>query len=260
MIMTTAIRHIPHDSTVIPEAFRDQYVLSEAQLNEVLLRMTDHHTAALFSDGSSMDLVFPVSRLLVDVERFEDDEQEVMAAIGMGVLYTKTHEGKDLRRELAPEEREKLLATYYRPHHALLEERVVASLDADGRALIIDCHSFPEKRLSYEIGEEGLRPEICLGTDAFHTPVQLLEAAIEGFEEAGFSVNVDQPFAGALTPIKHYGVDQRVQAIMIEIRRDLYMNEETGRKNDRFDEIRGKVHSVIKGLENVATRVGCDDG
>jgi hypothetical protein len=41
--------------------------------------------------------VFPVSRLVVDPERFVDDATEPMAACGMGVIYTQTSQRMPLR-------------------------------------------------------------------------------------------------------------------------------------------------------------------
>jgi len=243
--MMKEIRHIPHDSTLIPEAYRDQFTLTDEGLRQELLRMTDLHTADLFGGGSDCDVVFPVSRLLVDVERFQDDAREPMAARGMGVLYSRTHDLKPLRRELSLEERLELLDNYYHPHHALLGQRVNEALVAQGWALVIDCHSFPSRRLPYEIGGEGPRPEICIGTDPFHTPSQLRQAAMEGFLEAGFSTALDTPFSGAITPLQHYGKTQRVMALMIEVRRDLYMDEETGEPGEQFDDVRDKVQIMI---------------
>jgi N-formylglutamate amidohydrolase len=243
------LRHIPHGSTKIPDEYRDQFPLTDGELNHEILKMTDSHTLALFGSDTDSDVVFPASRLLVDVERFEDDSKEPMAAQGMGVLYSRTHDQKQLRRELSNEEREELLAKYYRPHHELLEQKVDEALDAEGQVLIIDCHSFPSERLPYEIGEEGDRPEICIGTDSFHTPPGLCDIAVKCFADAGYSVEVNLPFAGALTPLKHYGKEQRVKALMIEVRRDLYMDEATGEKNDNFKVVRSIVQMTIENLE-----------
>jgi len=242
------IRHIPHDSTNIPDDYRGQFTLTDTALADEILTMTDSHTLALFGSGTASDVVCPVSRLLVDVERFEDDAQESMVAQGMGVLYNRTHDQMPLRRDISIEEREALLVKYYRPHHKLLQEKVDDALNEEGLVLIIDCHSFPLKQLPYEIGGKGHRPEICIGTDPFHTPTKLRDFAVDGFEKAGFSVDVDQPFAGALTPLKHYGKDKRVMALMIEVRRDLYMDEKTGERNDKFKDVRAIVQQIMNKL------------
>ena len=53
----------------------------------------------------------------------------------------------------------------------------------------------------------------------------------------GFRVGMNRPFAGALVPNAYYGRDQRVQSVMIEVRRDLYMNERTGDRLPRFADV-----------------------
>ena len=39
---------------------------------------------------------------------------------------------------------------------------------------------------------------------------------------------MNQPFAGAYVPLRWFGKDSRVEAIMLEVRRDAYMDEATG--------------------------------
>ena len=80
------ILHIPHSSKVIPKGFLKYFLLSRTELTRELLNMTDHYTDELFQRPSGEDqvLVFPVSRLLVDPERFVDDSDEPMSKKGMG--------------------------------------------------------------------------------------------------------------------------------------------------------------------------------
>ena len=42
-------------------------------------------------------VVATISRIIMDTERYRDDELEVMAAKGMGLYYTHTPEGKQFR-------------------------------------------------------------------------------------------------------------------------------------------------------------------
>jgi hypothetical protein len=54
--------------------------------------MTDAFTAELFPPSAleAQRFVFPVSRLVCDVERFPHDADEPMAARGMGAVYSAT--------------------------------------------------------------------------------------------------------------------------------------------------------------------------
>ena len=79
--------HLPHSSEIIPADVRTRLLLSDADLQRELLLMTDHHTDALFAcvlERGGVALVNRLSRLVVDPERFPDDEHEPMARVGMG--------------------------------------------------------------------------------------------------------------------------------------------------------------------------------
>ena len=241
------IFHIPHDSTVIPSEVRDQFVLNDKDLSREIIKMTDHHTYDLIARifPTSQIVKFPVSRLVVDVERFESDSDEYMAARGMGVIYKSTHELKPLRRHLLPEEREYLLSKWYRPHHALLTGAVDKALNEIRRALVIDVHSFPSLPLPYETDLTAYRPEICIGSDSYHSPGEVVDELSRSFELHGFEVDINTPFAGAIVPAKHYKKDERVQAVMIEIRRDLYLNESTGMLNTRSTVVQERLKNAL---------------
>lgn len=189
--------HIPHNSEQFPFWIKNQFVLSPSQMRNELILMTDYKTNALFSfDLRQKKLVAKVSRLVVDVERFADDGEEIMSQVGMGVIYEKTLERTDLRRKITGVEREKLLKKYYYAHHKKFYSFVKNIVDDSGKCLVIDCHSFSSFRQKYEITSSAMRPEICLGTDNFHTSQKLLEAAQNAFSARGFEVGINTPFAG----------------------------------------------------------------
>ncbi len=237
--------HLPHASTHVPEDVRRRLLLGDAALELELLRMTDWYTDVLFA-GLGEAVAFPVSRLVVDPERFEDDALEPMAQRGMGVIYERTSQGERLRDAPSPEEREALLERFYRPHHARLTAAVERQLQDKGACLVLDAHSFPREALPYEPNPSARRPEICLGADEFHTPEGLLENAEAAFAAAGFEVGVNEPFAGALVPSKHYRIDPRVKALMVEVRRDLYMDERTGERIDGFADVLRRLSTAVR--------------
>ena len=217
-------------------------------LSGEILALTDWYTDELFNLEGTAALVYPYSRLACDPERFPDDADEPMVARGMGAVYTKTSKGAALRRPITAAERAACIENYYEPHHARLSALVEAALTAHGECLILDAHSFPSRPLPCDLNQEPNRPDICIGTDAFHTPPALTALAVEVFASVGWVVNVDNHYAGALVPMSVYGRDRRVSALMVEINRSLYMNERTGDRLVGYGEFQKKIQACLARL------------
>ena len=242
------VLHLPHDSVEIPAAVRGQFLLNDADLTLELRRMTDHLTLELFAHPASSTAVVraPISRLVVDVERFEDDTCEPMFARGMGAIYAVTSGLMPLRRQLQPSERDALMQAYYRPHHGRLEAAVSSAIEAHGRCTVIDCHSFPSMALPYEIADadaDAARPDICIGSDDFHTRAELASAFVTTFQRARWRVSLNAPFAGALVPASRYLQDRRVSAVMVEVNRRLYLSEHDAKPLPTFADVAQRVRN-----------------
>ena len=244
-----AVLHVPHAFRYIPDDVRKTMLLSDSELEQELLPMTDHFTDRLFgcSPPIGASILYPVSRLVVDPERFENDSDEPMASKGMGVIYTRTSGNRLLRNAPSKQERDQPIRTYYEPHHDRLSEAVAGALEVHGHCLIVDCHSFPSKPLPYELDQSPPRPDICIGADAFHTPQWLTEAAVSQFRRGGLWTAVDRPFSGTLVPKPYDRQSKAVRSIMIEINRSLYLDETLGTPGRQFGAIREKL-----GRHNVA--------
>jgi N-formylglutamate amidohydrolase len=245
-----AIVHVPHAATEIPGDVAARLLLAGPELDRELLAMTDRYTDELFGLPHQLAtvIVYPVSRLVVDPERFEVDSQEPMARRGMGVVYTSASDGRQLRVPPSPAEREMLLERFYRPHHRRLADAVNAALAAHGRCLVLDGHSFPSRALPYEDDQRPDRPEICIGTDPFHTPEWLRRAAVDGFEREGFGIAVDRPFTGAIVPAEHFRKTLSVRSVMVEVKRALYMDEGTGDRRTNFHGLRDRLQRGLRWL------------
>lgn len=236
--------HLPHASLEIPAEWLPLFALSPEEIRWEQLVMTDWFTDELFDlPGEAERLVFPVSRLLVDPERFVDDAQEPMAARGMGVVYTRTHDGRVLKSDAA---REVLVETYYVPHHRQLAEWVRKRLERFGRCLIVDCHSFPSSPLPCDFDQYPERPDICIGTAGLHSPEILVTAAVRAFEALGYSVEVDRPYAGTIVPLAYFGREPRVSSLMIEVNRALYMDEEDAGRLATFSQRTAHITQVLQ--------------
>lgn len=238
--------HIPHSSLTIPREVRKELHITDTELSLELLRMTDWYTSELFELDSHQvpRLVYPYSRLVCDVERFPQDANESMAAMGMGAIYERTSDGRPLRDRLSGEARNAYLERYYYPHHRKLQELTGEILSNRSRCLIVDCHSFPTTPLLCDRDQSPNRPDICIGTDSVHTPPDLVRLIENACCEQGLSFTVDRPYSGTIVPQKYFKEDERVKSIMIEIRRGLYIDDSTGVKLASFDSTR----AVIRGL------------
>eukprot|EP00300_Choanocystis_sp_HF-7_P040242 c6702_g1_i1.p1 GENE.c6702_g1_i1~~c6702_g1_i1.p1 ORF type:complete len:264 (+),score=24.51 c6702_g1_i1:70-861(+) len=227
------ILHIPHASVLVPADCRSEFSLSDDELASELLRLTDWYTDELYSTGARQRVVqAPVSRLVVDVERFADDSLETAARVGMGATYVAGCDGRSIRT-LSSAQRQGLLDRFYYPHHEALTAAAAALIESYGRCLILDCHSFPTEPLPTQVVESGTPPQVCIGTDPVHTTAATAAAIVRFFSERGYDVALNTPFAGTLVPSAFYAVgDRRAQSVMIELRRDLYMDERTGARTE----------------------------
>jgi N-formylglutamate deformylase len=250
--MLPIVLHIPHASKEIPEGVRSTFLPSAEKIERELPIMTDAWTDEIVARIAFdiTQVIFPVSRLVVDPERFSDDDDEPMAARGMGAVYTKLSTGEPLR-VLSHAEREKLMATYYEPHHAMLEKAVAAALSQFGHCLIIDIHSFSSTPLPHELDQGVGRREICIGSDPFHSPFNETVDLKQVCGEHGFTAALNRPFSGSIVPFTHWNIDARVRSFMIEIRRDMYMEETTGLKRVDFPVISGRVCSLVEELAGI---------
>ena len=222
------IIHVPHAGTHVPHQVREHILLDDAALTAEIARMTDWHTglvAGARPGGQAVlatTFVNQLSRLVIDPERFTD-ESEVMRTVGMGAVYTRTSHGQVLRA-LSDEDEGRLLDRYFHPYADAFAAHVDEMLRRCRRCTIIDVHSYPERPLPYELRPGAPRPHICVGTDEDHTPAWLLDAALLAF--AGHETALNTPFSGTYVPLRHYRTDVRVTSIMIEIRRDIYLDDD----------------------------------
>jgi len=240
--------HVPHAGTRIPPSVRSAILLDDEALAGELLALTDHRTDVL-ADGvgrlGATRVVNRLSRLVVDPERFPDEREE-LAARGMGAVYTRGHALEPLRRPDA-EAIERLLARYFPPYAAAVTEVTERLLATHGRLTIVDLHSYPSTRLPYEL-HDGPRPPLCVGTDPFHTPGWLHTLVTDVAAAHHLDVALDTPFSGTYVPSSQYRRDGRVTSVMLEFRRDLYLDEATARPHAGEARLARVVDAVVSAI------------
>ena len=227
----------PHGGRAIPARYRGAFHRVDDELSVELEHMTDAATDELVASVAGVSTVVnALSRLVVDVERFDDPTEE-MNAVGQGVLYTHDSHRRPLRSvpadDVAP------LKRFHRAYGDAVTTLTDAALAAHGRAVLLDVHSYLREPLPYELHARQRRPELCIGFDEFHAGESLRAAVAESF--AGFDRVDNEPFQGAYVPVTHYRVHARVQSIMLELRRDVMA--------ERFAEVQMALHRLVAAVE-----------
>jgi len=219
-INDSIIIHIPHSSIFIPDytGFNLEFLEKE------IIKLTDWGTDIIFNNDNVTTIKPNFNRVFCDVERLDDDNEE-MFKYGRGFFYTKTDDNKLLRKNI-DNIKSKIYNNYYKPHHKLLTETVNNKLMNNGLCIIFDVHSFSNTPFKTDINQNPNRPDICLGIDEFHTPKYFIDYVKNAYEKYNLKVEINNPYKGTIIPLKYYNKNNNVNSIMIEINRDLYMEND----------------------------------
>jgi N-formylglutamate amidohydrolase len=127
---------------------------------------------------------------------------------------------------------------------------VKEQLEEHGKAMIVDCHSFPSKPFIRDLDQSTNRPDFNIGTDPFHTPKELIELSKEFFQQRGYSLGIDWPYSGSLVPMSHYHRTKEVQSIMLEVNRALYLDEPSNDKSGGYADTKETVREYLEVVED----------
>ena len=235
--MYKVVLNIPHSGTIIPEWATKDMTVSERELSFLVDFMTDKDVDKIWEFVPKQNKqVATISRLIVDTERYRNDADEIMASKGMGLYYTHTPDGKQFR--LRAEDTYSKCLALYDEYHKSLEEKVSNCLEEYGKCIILDCHSFHDA-MNYTGYEPSSFPDVCIGVNG---ELSLdAELIINAFKEKGFSVKVNEPFSGALVPLRFIN-DRHVNSVMIELNRRIYDNASFSAIRDICKEIYTKLN------------------
>jgi N-formylglutamate amidohydrolase len=73
------------------------------------------------------------------------------------------------------------------------------------------------------------------------------------FESFGWKVLRNKPYAGTYLPLRFFHSDKRVLSVMVEVNRDLYMDEITGMKTGAFGAVEknlAELRPILSGFLN----------
>ncbi len=239
---------IPHGGVEVPHDIREHMLRtgeSEDSLRRRLLEECDPFTDTIYDiAGAAAVLKAPVSRFVVDLNRARDEDGE------NGVIKMTDFSRRPFYPEgytLSPEERESRLRLYYDSYHTAMAE-ILARPDIQ---FFVDCHSMLGR--GPDIGPDSgkARPAFCVAnigdeTGELHAGhdhtscspgialfvKERLEAIFRDLLSSAKGprgVSLNHPFYEGF--IMEHHSDPRLPhakpGLMLEINRDLYMDEAT---------------------------------
>lgn len=166
--------------------------------------------AAARREGTPLDPAAPGGQLV----RIAADAAD-RAAIRPWIVHCAVHRSATEfeHRAAAREER----------HDAALAQLLDERLAAAGEVTIVDVDSFPLHAPPGLRDGEAPRPEVCVGTDGFHTSSRLRNAAVGAMRPVTPTgdVGLDAPLQGCSIPAPHHGVRTDVAGILLAFRGDV---------------------------------------
>jgi len=253
----------PHSGSIYPDAFIRSSKLSAHELRRNEDVYIDRLFASAVPTGAPfLRALFP--RVIVDVNRAADElpmdwvealglesetQPSLRAAAGLGVVPTYLSETLPIYTNLPkPKDVQARIDRLYTPYHAALKAVLDESVARFGRALLVDCHSMPG------FAPMGARrPDIILG-DRFGVSCrpETLSHIRQSFARAGYSVGVNYPYAGGFTTT-HYGKPaDGIEAIQIEVNRDLYVNPVTLARKSGYERLQHDLRGIIADIIEMA--------
>jgi N-formylglutamate amidohydrolase len=213
---------------------------------EVVRRAEDTHVARLWRDAvrhgaTLVEARFP--RAYIDANRsLEDIDVELLSDAwpgpvapsrktqqGIGLVWRLARGGTPMyARKLSSAELRARIDTCWRPYHAALDALLDERQRAFGAVWHIDCHSMPAvgDALADDPGRD--RADFVLGDRDGTTCEPALTALVADAARAGgYSVAINDPYKGVEIVRKHGRPHEGRHSLQVEIKRTLYMDEET---------------------------------
>ena len=257
----------PHSGNIYPKAF-----IGRSGLNEQALRRNeDAFIEELFAPV--VDLGAPLlsaqfPRCFVDVNRAPDELPyewtsnspnsgtkgvSPRAEAGLGVIPTMLSETTQIyKKPLSYRAARARLAALYHPYHDALQELITEASLGFGSVLLIDCHSMPGFA---PMGSR--RPDIILG-DRFGVSChpETIARVEDIFRKQGYNVTRNYPYAGGYVT-QHYGKPRAgIEALQIEINRDLYLNPVTMKKKRGYEALAAALKIVVAEIIDGQGQIG----
>ena len=210
-------------------------------------------------DAPSAYLAAQFSRFVCDLNRDPDDVS--VGAVphhptprnvdGRGFIWAVTTHGVPaLSRPLTLDDWHTRTAIHAAYHDAI-GQALAAAREQFGFAVLVDGHSMPSRGRSGHKDPGRPRADVVPGDKDGTSCAPALSSLVGGhFRARGYSVAFNDPYKGGYITAHHGKPRDNIHAIQIELRRDLYMNEQTFTiEEPGFQRLRATLKDLLAAIE-----------
>lgn len=244
------ILNIPHSSTKLTKEYKNikKYIHYD-EINTFNFTFSDLFTDKLFSYKKYSHIKAKYSRICVDVEKFVDDNLEIMAKYGLGVIYSKNLNSNKIL-DITNSYRNLVLNKYYYTYHNKLDNTIKSLLNKNSKVILIDCHSFCDEIILDKNLKTDL-PDICIGVDNdLYNNKNLTDYVFNYFKNLGYNVKINYPYYGTMIPNYLFKENNNnFFSLMIEINRNIYL--ENFKKNKNFKVLKNQISTLLNNLKTL---------
>jgi N-formylglutamate amidohydrolase len=250
---------VPHAGRAYSPALLASSRLSRELLETLEDRLVDRLIWRATADGATA-LVALRPRAEIDLNRDEREidpsmvvppppSRSVMASprtkSGLGLVPSRISGAGAIWLDRLPSgELGRRILTVHRPYHQALRGLLEVARARFGAALLLDCHSMPPRG---SLG--GSIAGVVLG-DRHGTSIapDLLATAAATIEAQGYSVALNEPYAGGFITGEHGRPQAGIHALQLEIDRSLYLDRALKAPGPGFDGVARMIAAVAGSL------------
>ena len=258
---------VPHAGNIYPDLFIKNLKINLCEVR----RIEDYQSNKILDqiDEQMADIIIAqCSRAVVDLNRsrnaidhsmftqvFEHEpvSEKQMIKYGLGVFPNKIFGKTILKSPLPFSYAIHMLEHYYDPFHKSLNKQIMYLNNTFGFCYHIDLHTMPSKALLNFKKE----PDIVLGDNFGKScSIELISYFQNVFQENGFTVEVNNPYAGGFITRNYGNPSKGVHTIQIEINRKIYMDENKLSLKDMniIQKIFAKIFNNLKLSDKIAAK------
>jgi N-formylglutamate amidohydrolase len=244
---------IPHSGRDYPQWLIDQSAGGRSSLESLEDPLVDRLAWRALQTGVGA-VIARAPRAAVDCNRAADEidptvvagapqAQSQRARAGLGIIAGRTAgHGHLWRKKIDQAELDRRIAAAHSPYHRAIEQALDRLAIAAGIALLLDCHSMPPRRGQAEI-VIGNRHGASASPD-------ITDAAARIIRAQGWTVALNQPYAGGYVIQRHGSPAEGVHALQIEIDRACYLAADGRSPGPGFDRVARLLELLVIALSN----------